>query len=245
MIISAYYKGYKMIKISFLTTIAFTAALTLTGCGGGGGSSNSSGTTTESASGTESGSGGTERVPYKCSDSYSAGGISMETKSGYIGDIAYDCKIMSASHGVHLNVSPITITALTKVVKIDGTEDNRKVNGTANFDYKAATVHYAGSADGIGHFDCVETYKPFLPVTISSDNKMEEFLMNGIDPKSGIDLFDKDGSNFVSTTCPENYYDDKIPDEPTSMNAEMTTDISIKDAKGKTDKLSIYLKVKK
>lgn len=241
----------------FIASLAAVAALT--GCGGGGstspngdagssssaanGNSSSAEGSSSSASGNSS-STGSGIVAYTCSDSQSFGSASLETKSGYQGDISYDCKLMSAAQGFHLNVGSMTVTDLTKVETINGVVDGKSIQATETIDYKTAKVHYKGTASGYGSFDCEETYKPFLPVTIASDAETEA-LMEGSSPDYSVNYFDYNGPNYVSTTCPTSYYDEDINNgTPASIDMSMTSDYTVKDDSGKTHKVSVYQKTK-
>lgn len=217
--------------------VSLAAVVALTGCGGGGGSSSSSGGSSSSSGGSSSSAGGGSGiVAYTCSDSASYGGTSVEIKSGAQGDISYDCKLMSATQGFHLNVGSMSVTDITKVERVDGTFNGDTIHATQTYDYKNATIHYQGSSSKLGSVDCTEYYKPFLPVTIASDDETEA-LMDGYN-------FGYDGSNFKSTTCPSDFYDEGTDYDLASGEGTYQDDYTVKDDSGNTHKISIWQHMK-
>jgi hypothetical protein len=217
--------------------ISLIAVAALTGCGGGGSSSSDGGSSSGGGSSSSAG-GGSGIVAYTCSDSVSYGGVLNEVKSGYEGDISYDCKLTSMTQGFHLNVGSMTVTDITKVETIDGTFNGERIQGTATYDYKNATIHYKVSGSKHGSFDCTEYYNPFLPVTIANDEEAQA-LMEGNNLDYTIDYFDVDGPNFKNTTCPSSFYDD-TNDNWTSGEGTVQDDYTVKDNSGKTHKISIW-----
>ena len=239
-------------KYTVVGALALSLAVGFTGCGSSGGgssegdetssvsstaqssvssvaqSSSSAGVSSVGASSSVSGGGS---VPYTCTDSFSYGSYVYSIQSGTQGDITYDCQVMSSDYGYHLSVDVMTVTAVSKVQTMSGTIDGKTGNSTIAYDYVNGTIHYSGSYEGYGSFNCTETYQTSLPATFYST-----------DPYSLEELLDYWGDyeddNFISTTCPQDFYDEGDGSTATTAHLNYITEITVTDDQGGQHKIS-------
>ena len=204
------------------TLVAFS------GCGGG------------SSGGGDTGEGTLDFQPvvaYTCSDTATISGMTVEEKSGANGKITYDCVVRSPTHGVHLasGTTSLTATDLDTEEYAHGTIDGKSTEILRKADYKTGRVTYTGSLEGYGSIDCTETYQSILPVTVYDDEELHDLL--------NFD-FDRGNPAFISTTCPEWFYEaDNDSSRPAHMNMILADNYTLQDDGGGTSLVSTWRKV--
>lgn len=181
-------------------------------------------------------------VPYVCEDTTAnlpfPSGTELIVKSGTEGDVLYDCQFMSETQGFQLKSGIASLTAV-QIIRDDtfyGIIDGQTRQGHTHYDYSGATIRYTGSAEDLGTLDCTETYKPQTPVILLAD---DTDAMYDIFYWDGIDKTDPD---FVSTTCPDWFYEDEGGDTTSAQvfNYQYTSNYVITDDQGGAHKISIY-----
>ena len=137
--------------------------------------------------------------------------------------------MQSDTYGYILLVAAMTITDVAKVETMNGTIDGKAVNGTTAYNYKNGTIHYVATYAGES-YNCTETYQTPLPMTYyqGSESDLEDLLDNW-----GND------DTYISTTCPQSFYDENSGTEPTSMHMTMTTNTTVTDNQSHQHTISI------
>lgn len=184
----------------------------------------------------------TNPIPYTCEDTTANFPFPTSTelvvKSGTEGDILYDCEFLSETQGFQLQNGVASITAV-QIIRDDtfyGTVDGRTWQGLTHYDYNAGTIRYTGSASDLGTLDCTETYQSQMPVTFLADDIdyiYDVFYWEGID---------KTDPEFISTTCPDWFYEEDGGDTTgaQSYNMEYINNYVVTDDEGGTHTVSIY-----
>ena len=146
----------------------------------------------------------------------------FDMKYAVNGDITVECKSMGSreygEYKLKSGVNSLTVTQLKKVESYSGTINGKKAFSVDTYDYKAGTIHHKESSSQYGNYDCTETFVSPLPSTLTNASSIE-------------DLFDWDGDNRISTTCPSSY-DDDIDDENFVFRVNGIINYTITDSDG-------------
>lgn len=122
-----------------------------------------------------------------------------------------------------LNIIAATSTVTFKIY------DDKAGNGTSTSvaDYKAGTEHIIEKTDKYGPADCINTYKPVLPYTMTNSNNI--YGLN-----FGL-------STLIKTTCPAWVNDHSSVSVPKTL--ELTKNYTLTDSSNSITKISIYNKM--
>ena len=220
---------------------ALTAVMIMSGCSSSSGDSSDSNTSNSnvgSPSGNSGGGSSSAIVAYSCEDSKSNNGQSFEVKSGYSGDIIYNCKMKGEDFGYSLKsgVGSLTVTDIVRVANVqESCKDGSGGSGTVTFNYKQNSVTYVGYSNKDGKINCKELYNDMgLPAVFTSKESIETLLE--FDTAES-----KDSPKLVSSSCPDWNYDE-VDDSSSRCSGTIVENITITDDSNTIHKLSIETK---
>ena len=214
-----------MKKVTVLS--ALFALMVMSGCDS---SSDSSG---DSAS---TGAGGSSLVGYSCEDSISYNGKTTTSKSGYEGDVLYNCKLKDPTYGYALanGVTSLNVVNVVHEFNSDVKCPSYNANVKVTLNHQENSITYVGNSSKEGSVNCKEVYTDMgMPATFS-DKKSIDAILNFDTAEN------KNDPKLVSTSCPDWTYEGA--DSGDTCSGTIMENITITDDAGKTHKVSIESK---
>lgn len=204
----------------------------MVGCDSTNSDNNTTDNTTPFENTTPSGTTASSVTPLTCEN----GNNGFTIKSGTDGDITFNCDF-SQNYGYALaeGVSSINVTNIVSEIKGASTcssSGNSTFSITTN--YAANSVHYTASSSKIGNVNCTEIYNfNVVPTVIAGAEDIEALF-------EWEQAYSKDDPSLVSTTCPNEFYDDSDSDiEEERCSGSSTINYTLTDDAGKKHLVSI------